>query len=239
MESNFKNKYNQHCYFTGLRTCPCPLIFDDDLWFIGFFIDFFFFYYTLLFLKTIDWGKHIRLAVKGLPTHTRHMLLVVCQVRLEPSGFGSSWICLSLCWVHSSSRLYYHPPWVRNMFVSVPPCLNWWLDCWWCQHGAWEQFVLFIRYLRTDSFLVMFSTAQWQLITFLSPHQRLEWPPVLIFFFPVKSAALNHTYFSPHIQMDANYYAIQLFKRPPLFADVKIAGLGPRLPPPTLWKKYP
>lgn len=39
--------------------------------------------------------------------------------------------------------------------------------------------------------------------------------------------------------MYANYDVIQLFKRPPLFADVKIAGLGPRLPPPTLCKKYP
>lgn len=71
-------------------------------------------------LETIDWGKHIRLEVNGLPTHTRHMLLVVCRIGLAPQGFG----CLSLCWLHSSSRLYYHPQWIGNAFALRPTMLG-------------------------------------------------------------------------------------------------------------------
>lgn len=118
------------------------LIVDDDVCSLIFLLFFFVVYVAVgsaVSLETIDWEKHIRLEVNGLPTHTRHMLLVVCQVGLAPQGFGSSWVCLSWCWVHSSSRLYYHPQWIRNAFASVPPCLDWWLDCWWCLNTLHEK----------------------------------------------------------------------------------------------------
>lgn len=79
----------------------------------------------------------------------------------------------------------------------------------------------------------MFSTAQWQLITFLSSH-HIEWPPVLILF-----CLLNQQCFSTCSNVCKLLCESTVETCPPVFAGVKIAGLSPCLPPPTLCKNIP
>lgn len=124
----------------------------------------------------------------------------------------------------------------QKHFRLGPPCLDWWLDCW-CHYGTWEAIHAVFMVLTHWLFCHVFhSTVTVNHISLFSPY----WVTTSAhFILSPKSAVLTRFVFSTCSNVCKLLCESTVETCPPLFADVKIAGLSPCLPPPTLCKNIP